>query len=64
MYGVLSIVDMISYIIFGIPIVLLTAFVSAFTVAAVVDYLQARRDRNDLFKILQREHKPKRPAAK
>ena len=55
---------MLSYILFGIPIVMLVAFVSAFTVAAVLDYKQARRDRSDLFKILASEHKPKRPAAK
>ena len=55
---------MLSYILFGIPAVVFLAFAVAFIAAAVLDYRQARRDRLDLFKILQREHKPKRPAAK
>ena len=54
---------MIIYFLFGIPLLLLVAFVGAFLIASIMDWIHYRRNR--LFIELSRDHsKPRRPAAK
>ena len=54
---------MILYFLFAIPLLLFVAFVGAFFIAGIMDWMHYRRNR--LFIELSRDHsKPRRPAAK
>ena len=52
-------------LLFFIPVILFVVFVGAFTIATILDLIQSRRNKRDLFYQLSRDHnKRRRPAAK